>query len=354
VTEVSLENSNHSSSELANSAGNYHMGNGNANNCTTSVCGNATSQPSVDSISGSAVVNVTSDVFANNLLINERTLTNFYDSSKQILLHFLRDLDEYYRIKNIPESLKLPLALRAVTDPIAKSWFSTVYSELNGYENFKTLFTKFLWNSPTQSRIRCSIYQDKFTRQNGESTTSHYLKYANLAANLQATILEEDLLGTLTSHYPITIQRFLISGNIKRTQDAITLLGKLDALEAQEDYRNNRQKSEAQDANRRPQCNPRGDRRDRNRREGVRVQHVQYVDDPNYDRHQAYSSPNRHAGRGRYYSGWGEQERRRRSHMTPDGSLSLNPAAQKFEPRTKIQGRIFHNRGRLTVTPAMF
>src|SRR5215471_12069283 len=88
---------------------------------------------------GSAIVNVKSVVFASNLHLNELTLPQFYDSTKQIVLHFLRDLDEYYRIKNIPESLRLPLAMRAVTDPTAKSWFSTVYGELNGYEHFKSL-----------------------------------------------------------------------------------------------------------------------------------------------------------------------------------------------------------------------
>jgi hypothetical protein len=100
VMDVDVENSSQSISGLATSAGNNHMGKGNVNNCTTSVCGNATSQPSVNSNSGSAIVNVTSDVFANNSPINELTLPNFHDSSKQILWHFLRDLDEYYRIKN--------------------------------------------------------------------------------------------------------------------------------------------------------------------------------------------------------------------------------------------------------------
>jgi len=103
VTAVDVENSSQSISELAASAGNYHMGNFNANNCTTSVCGNAKSQPNANNISGSDIVNVTSDVFANNYPINELTLPNFYDSSKQIVLHFLHDLDEYYRIKNVPE-----------------------------------------------------------------------------------------------------------------------------------------------------------------------------------------------------------------------------------------------------------
>jgi hypothetical protein len=87
------------------SAGKYHVGNSNANNCTTSVCGNAISQPSVECMSGSAIVNGTSDVFANNSPIHELTLPNFYDSSKQIVLHFLHDLDEYYMIKNVLESI---------------------------------------------------------------------------------------------------------------------------------------------------------------------------------------------------------------------------------------------------------
>ena len=164
-------------------------------------------------------------------------------------------------------------------------------------------------NSPTQSRIRCSIYQDKFTGQDGESMTSHYLKYANLAESLQLAMSEEDLVGALTSHYSFTIQRSLISGNIKTTQDAITLLGKLDALEAQGNYRNTKQDPETQEADRRPWYNQRGDMADRNRREAVRVQQIQY-EDRNRDRNQAYGSPNRNAIRWRYYSDWGSMKNR--------------------------------------------
>jgi hypothetical protein len=66
--------------------------------------------------------------------------------------------------------------------------------------------------------------------------TSYYPRYANVAANLQPAISEEDLVGFLTSHYPIAIQRFLIGGSIKTTQDAIYLLRKLEGLEAQDKY----------------------------------------------------------------------------------------------------------------------
>jgi len=282
-----------------------------------------------------AIVNVKSDVFANNSPMNELTLPTFHDSSNQIALNFLRDLDEYYRIKNVPEPLKLPLAMRAVTDPTTKSWFRTVYGELHDYGHFKTLFTKFLWNSPTQSRIRCSIYQDTFTMQNGESMTSHYLRYANLAANLQPAMSEEDLVGALTSHYPIVVQRSLISGNVKTTQDAINLLGKLDALDARDDYRNPRQNSETYDAGRRPQYSSRGDRTDGNRRGGAQVQYVHHAEGSNCDRQRAYGPPSRHDRSGRYDSGRGEQEGGRYSQGTQDSGLPLNPATQKFEPRTE-------------------
>jgi hypothetical protein len=67
--------------------------------------------------------------------------------------------------------------------------------------------------------------------------TSHYLRYANLAANIQSAMSEEDLVGALTSHYPIAIQRSLISGHIKTTQYVINLLGKPDALAEHYEYK---------------------------------------------------------------------------------------------------------------------
>jgi len=102
VAAVDVEISSQLDFEVAAGVGNYHMGNCNANNCSTTVGGNATAQQN-------AIVNVKSDVFANNSHMNELTLPTFHDSSNQIALHFLRDLDEYYRIINVPEPLKLPL-----------------------------------------------------------------------------------------------------------------------------------------------------------------------------------------------------------------------------------------------------
>ena len=64
VAAVDVEISSQLDLEVAASSGNYHMGNCNVNNCSTTVGGNATSQQN-------AIVNVKSDVFANNSPMNE-------------------------------------------------------------------------------------------------------------------------------------------------------------------------------------------------------------------------------------------------------------------------------------------
>jgi len=144
------------------------------------------------------------------------TLPVFRNSSNDTVMHVLRDLHEYYRIKKVPESPKLPLTMPVVADPIVKIGSVPCTVSQIVVNIAKRFFLK--WNSIIQSRIRYSIYQNKLTRQDGESMTSHYLRYANLAANLELAMSEEDLVGALTSHYPIDIQRPLISGHIKTTQ----------------------------------------------------------------------------------------------------------------------------------------
>jgi hypothetical protein len=91
-------------------------------------------------------------------------------------LKFLKDLDLYFYLKGVSKSLQLPLAARAVQDPLTKAWLSAEY-KLRTYDNFRTQVTKLLWNDQKQPSIRCKIFQD-------ETLAAHYLRYVNLAANL--------------------------------------------------------------------------------------------------------------------------------------------------------------------------
>ena len=65
--------------------------------------------------------------------------------------------------------------------------------------------------------------------------TANFLRYANLASNLQPPISEDDLrvISALTSPYPIHVQKSVKGCNLKNTQDALNYLSKMEALDSQ-------------------------------------------------------------------------------------------------------------------------
>jgi hypothetical protein len=52
-----------------------------------------------------------------------------------------------------------------------------------------------------------------------------------MAASLQPPLSEYDLVGALTAHYSTDIQKCMSSAHIKSNQDALTFLGKMQALD---------------------------------------------------------------------------------------------------------------------------
>jgi hypothetical protein len=122
---------------------------------SNSACHDSTSVVSQTSNSGVCTnVNMTSEVQSRSVDLSELTLPSFTDSSKQVLLHFIRDLDSYFKLRQTPDHLKLPLTFRAVQEPVAKQWFSSTYDKLNSYDEFRKGFTKLLWNPNCQAGIR--------------------------------------------------------------------------------------------------------------------------------------------------------------------------------------------------------
>jgi hypothetical protein len=152
-------------------------------------------------------VNVTSDVLNRRADLRELTLPSFTDSSKQVLLHFICDLDLYFKLKQTPDYLKLPLTFRAVQEPIAKQWFSSTYNRLNSYEEFKKEFTDILWNPNRQACIWSQIYLDTHSPSSDESLVDHYIRYVNLASSLDPPLTDMDLLSAPTLHYETRVQQ---------------------------------------------------------------------------------------------------------------------------------------------------
>jgi hypothetical protein len=186
--------------------------------------------------------------------LSELTFPSFTDSSKQVPLHFIHDLDLYFKLKQTLDHLKLPLIFRAVQEPIAKQWFSSTYDKLNSYDEFRKGFTNLLWNPNRQAGIRSQIYLDKYSPNSGDSYVDHYIRYASLASSLYPPTTDMDLLSALTSHYEPRVQQGLLCGKFKCMQGVLGYLSKVQGLnENQDSFKAPRLDCTSGDTNRRPQ-----------------------------------------------------------------------------------------------------
>ena len=211
-----------------------------------------------------------------NAAINELVLPTFSDSNKQVAVQFLRELENYFKLKQIPDSLKLPLTASAITCAYSKIWLSAVYHDLKDYEQFRENFANISWSKPHQSRIRCALYQDKYSRKEGESMTAHFLRYANLASNLQPPMSEDDPISALISHCSIHVQKNIIDCKLKNIQEALNYLSKMEALDSQHDFRKDRSPLDQREYNRGPRNRQATEQNDVRRRAGVQVRQVNY------------------------------------------------------------------------------
>jgi hypothetical protein len=279
-------------------------------------------------------VSAVSVVTPNGHNLEEFRLRKLKNSSKQLVTHFLRELDEYFLVRKTPAELKLPLCFKAIEDPFAKQWFTTTYETIGTYGNFKTAFTNLLWGQTRQAQIRCSIYQDRWDRRVNESYTEHYIRYASQASMLNPPLSEEDLAGTMVGHFPPEIQNGMICANLKTTQDAIACLGNMQALEITrgEHIRRTRPEYDERDTYNRP---PRGRMNGSEIREDRKIhqtRNVRYVQGTRKKSGMRNRSP-RNLGRNRDSNGWASV--RRQQHR------SFNPSAREFEPRTgRLEGTV--------------
>ena len=269
-------------------------------------------------------VNAVSELHAKGAELCELTLPTFSDSAKQVPLHFIRDLDQYFNLRRTPDELRLPLVFRAIQEPFAKQWLSSSFDKLKGYEDFKQAFTELLWNPSRQASIRSSIYLDKYDPKAGESYMDHYIRYANLASTLEPPMTEMDLLSALTSHFEPRVQQGLICGNFKNSQDALAFLAKFQGLgSSKEGFRAPRNEYDRREANRRTQDNPNPDDRRRDRSNYV---NMRYVRNQASRGGRGYSNMHQDRHNGRNLNG------RAQGRVGESVTNRLNPTAPRFNP----------------------
>jgi hypothetical protein len=294
-----------------------------ANACDMSTCSDGANAPSASVNTDNNNVNAGSRLYANNTDLSELSLPTFTDSTSQVPLHFIWDLDQYFSLKRTPEELRLALVFQVVKEPFAKQWLSSVFDKTKNYDEFEKAFTELLWCPSRQASIRSAIYLDKHDSVSGESCLDHYIRHANMASTLNPPMSDLDLLSALTSHFELQVQQGLICSNMQSTQDALAFLAKLQGLgDHRQTFRSPRREFDRRDSNRR-QTRDQDNARNRDRGNGVNVWYVRQND----RRNRGLSDRTQQGEGSRSFHRHGQ------GSMREDRGSQLNPIAPNFHLR---------------------
>ena len=111
------------------------------------------------------IVVVVGDAHFRSSVKSDLTLPKFSNCKRQHIVNFLEELDSYFQLKDVPAEMRLPTAMKSITDEYTQQWVVTIYKELKSYDHFKQAITELLWSPQIQSQVRCSIYQDRFNKR---------------------------------------------------------------------------------------------------------------------------------------------------------------------------------------------
>ncbi|PNF32979.1 hypothetical protein B7P43_G16574 [Cryptotermes secundus] len=228
----------------------------------------------------------------------------------------IRRLEEFMDFRNVPQHLRLAVACRSIVGQIGRQWVEAVSPNLRDYESFKKGFLTNWWSKSRQSSVRCAIYQAKYDRRSNLSLSAHFLKYATMASYLDPRPSDADLIEAIKSHFPITVQRAMLTSQLHTVEETLDLLKRIEIMEASESFQrpNASPQSHHQNASRQGPNPPRNDHRGQTQ---PQVRQVQYQQPRSRS----------HGNRRRNYRNY---DPRRGGESSGGGSGPLNPNASPF------------------------
>jgi hypothetical protein len=247
-------------------------------------------------------------------LNNSELILPLYDEDASVNPVFhLKQLDEYIRLKCVPEAYQLMVACKSVVGKDSKNWAVTVGQELTNYESFKKAFLSTWWSTAQKNRMRCNSYQGKYDKQAGLTLSGHFLKYALGTTYLEPSLSPEEVIDAIRYHFPISVQRAILCTRPKTIGEVVELLKGIETIEGQESYHSTPPPHSNFGRN--------NYRNEQNSRENGRNRGQQYARNTQYQRQYAGNSPSRQQGRRDGYEG-GEREdergRRKRRIEEPE------------------------------------
>jgi hypothetical protein len=143
----------------------------------------------------------------------------------------MKHLDSYFKLKGVPDDIKVNIAPRTLRGEMSKKWAETKIDRVWDYANFKHEFLKTWWSSKQQGKIRCILYQGRYGNQSELSLSSYFMKYVTLATYLDPRPTDIEIIEALQTHYSYEIQRTLLNLHTNTISETADMLRKLELIE---------------------------------------------------------------------------------------------------------------------------
>jgi hypothetical protein len=124
-----------------------------------------------------------------NLGNNEFALPNFDENKGMNPVAHIRQLEEFFQFRGIPQHLWLIVAKKSIAASVSRQWLEATNMKFVNYEQFKSEFLATWW-SAGQRLVKCKLYQSKYDKIAGLSLSAHFLKYATMASYLEPKLTD--------------------------------------------------------------------------------------------------------------------------------------------------------------------
>jgi hypothetical protein len=214
---------------------------------------------------------------------SELTLPLYDDATEMNPVFHIRKLEEFMDFLKVPQQLRLAIACRSMVRQIGRQWVEPLSPNLRDYEAFKKAFLNTWWSTSRQSLVRCNIYQAKYDGRSNLSLSTHFFKYVTMASYLDPKPSDPDLIEAIKSHFPMAVQRAMLTNQLRTVEETLDLLKRTEIMEASEGFPrpNAPPHSQHQNAPRQGNKPPRNDHRGQTQ---PQVRQVQYQQSRNRSR----------------------------------------------------------------------
>lgn len=157
-------------------------------------------------------------------------LPTFSGEREENPVEYIEKLEAYFINNFIPNSHHKYVIEQTLTG-VASHWFSVFKQFCNNFVSFKGIFLNEYWNFAQHQKIKVALYSDLYSPQKNPSMADYYISLYKQCKQLNPPISDSEFNAQIRRHFPIHIQRVLLTIHGESFLHIYNMLKELDEIE---------------------------------------------------------------------------------------------------------------------------